>query len=73
MLNLKYFREDDEPRPAPKIRLREVMSAMLDVVQRGGQEAVRLRKEGKIRKYFEFYSRRVHKKFNHNKSKRTEI
>ena len=51
------FREDDEPRPAPKIRLREVMSAMLDVVQRGGQEAVRLRKEGKIREYLllDFY------------------
>ena len=51
------FREDDEPRPAPKIRLREVMSAMMDVVQRGGQEAVRLRKEGKIREYLllDFY------------------
>jgi inositol monophosphatase 3 len=43
-----HWEMDEEPRPAPKIRMREVMSAMLDVMQRGGQEAVRLRKEGKI-------------------------
>lgn len=43
-----HWEMDQDERPPPKIRVREVMSAMLDVMERGGQEAVRLRKEGKI-------------------------
>ena len=51
MIYLYDFRElDIDERPPPKIQIREVMSAMLDVVKRGGAEAVKLRKEGRIRK-----------------------
>ena len=36
-------REDDIVVPPPKLKLKEVMSAMLDVVERGGREVVRVR------------------------------
>jgi len=37
-----------EMKEEPKIKLREVMSAMLDVVQRGGKEVVRVRQQSDI-------------------------
>jgi len=45
-----HWELDIDERPPPKIQIREVMSAMLDVVKRGGAEAVKLRKEGRIHK-----------------------
>ena len=36
-------REDNIEVPPPKLKLKEVMSAMLDVVERGGREVVRVR------------------------------